>query len=368
MRRAVCTRRLKSTFCRVLIAGIFVLVAVVSAQTKNPVGSVFHTDPRSRPQRQAANVSSARVESPEVDVQTSTQRALPVIGTPVLNRPDLLLSMLRSLDYPVSTLVVVHNLDSNEDTNAEVERVLQSLERNASSLVNHGYIDNIIIVRNEDNLGFSAGVNQILSSVPESPFWLVVNNDVEFLPGSLREMAERMFDSSSSHKTACVWAMVGEPVGPFSTFIITRRAVRMVGIWDENFWPAYGEDCDYEARLVRAECPMIFESNTSRLARHVGSAAWRTTGRASSLSSLVARGNNNFDYIESKWGTNVCGARKVSPPYIDIAGYLTPFNDSRAPLSRWSVDATRRANRGGPQRCAFRSSEEFYDTADVPAT
>ena len=36
------------------------------------------------------------------------------------------------------------------------------------------------------------------------------------------------------------------PTQAFSLFAITHAAVRSVGLFDENFFPAYLEDCDYE--------------------------------------------------------------------------------------------------------------------------
>jgi len=283
---------------------------------------------------------------------------IPTVGTMVLNRPDLLLSLLNSIDYPVSHFVIVHNLDSDDDTNKKTAELLTNLELKPSELVGHHHIAKLTVVRHDQNLGFSAGVNRILLSSPNSPYWLIVNNDVGFRSGSLREIASRLRDGVSKEEKICAWAMVGEPIGPFSAFVLTQLAVQKVGFWDENFWPVYGEDCDYEARLVRATCPMVFEKNTSRIARHVGSASWRTTRETSSLSDLVGRGNNNFDYIESKWGSNVCHARRLSAPYMETIGYGMPFNRVNASLAYWKVDVERRLSRGGPNSCVLCSSDE----------
>ena len=285
---------------------------------------------------------------------------IPAMGTLVLNRPDLLLSLLKTIDYPIKHFVVVHNLDSHEETNRQTETLLQSLETDLASTLGHENIMKLTVARHEDNLGFSAGVNRIILTAKESPYWLIANNDVGFFSGALREISFQMTNFMGQYAQACAWAMVGEPIGPFSTFVLTTRAVQTVGIWDENFWPVYGEDCDYEARLVRAKCPIIFESNTSRVARHIGSASWRTTGQTSSLAKLVGKGNNNFDYIQQKWGANVCDARTLMEPYIrEDVGYARPFNDENRPLSYWSVDMNRRSQREGPGRCVFCRSEEF---------
>ena len=290
---------------------------------------------------------------------------IPLVGTMVLNRPDLLLSLLNSIDYPVEQFVIVHNLDSNSDTNRETEALLKTLESTRSEILEHDNISKITVVRHDQNLGFSAGVNRIVLSTPNAPYWLVVNNDVAFRRGALQEIAKRLRNNTAQEREFCAWAMVGEPIGPFSAFVLTRLAVEKVGFWDENFWPAYGEDCDYEARLVRANCSMVFEKNTSRIARHIGSASWRTTRQTSSLSELVGRGNNNFDYIESKWGSNVCNARKLSAPYMEIVGYDVPFNRMNATLAEWSVDMERRLRRGGPRACVLCNSEQANDLLNM---
>ena len=286
---------------------------------------------------------------------------IPAMGTLALNRPDLLLSLLKTIDYPVTHFVIAHNLDSNEDTNRETESLLRSLETDTADVLGHENIMNLTVVRHGGNLGFSAGVNRIISTAVKSPYWLIANNDVAFYSGALREIAFQMVNPMSRYSEVCAWAMIGEPIGPFSAFVLTQRAVQTVGIWDENFWPIYAEDCDYEARLIRANCPMIFESNSSRVARHVGSAAWKTTQQSSSLASLVGKGNNNFDYIEKKWGSNVCSARTSVEPYMDInSGYSRPFDHENHSLAYWSVDMSRRTQRGGPEKCVFCNSIDFH--------
>ena len=37
--------------------------------------------------------------------------SVPVLGLPIINRPDLMFRMLRSVDFPVDTLLIVHNRD-----------------------------------------------------------------------------------------------------------------------------------------------------------------------------------------------------------------------------------------------------------------
>ena len=287
---------------------------------------------------------------------------IPVLGVMVINREDLLVEMLRSIDVTVENLVIFHNADSDELNNKKMRRTIEDIQIKRVDL-GHSNIKSITSLYRLNNLGFSAGVNRIVSSAPTARFWLIVSNDVAFHPGILHEVAQTM---AANDDDICLWGLVGDPSSPYASFVLTPRAVQTIGLFDENFWPAYAEDCDYTARLVRGDCPIRFEPNSDRIASHITSASWKTTSSTSNLASLVretGRGHNNFDYLIEKWGVNVCELRTSTPPYMDSAkGFAKPFDDSRAELSSWSVNMDRRRSRTGPQDCVVcNSSHENHE-------
>ena len=287
---------------------------------------------------------------------------IPVLGVMVINREDLLVDMLRSIDVTVENLVIFHNADSDELINKKMRRTIEDIQIKRVDL-GHSNIKSITSLYRLNNLGFSAGVNRIVSSAPTARFWLIVSNDVAFHPGILHEVAQTM---AANDDDICLWGLVGDPSSPYASFVLTPRAVQTIGLFDENFWPAYAEDCDYTARLVRGDCPIRFEPNSDRIASHITSASWKTTRSTSNLASLVrqtGRGHNNFDYLIEKWGVNVCELRTSTPPYMDSAkGFAKPFDDSRAELSSWSVNMDRRRSRTGPQDCVVcNSSHENHE-------
>ncbi|MCP9834881.1 MULTISPECIES: glycosyltransferase family 2 protein [unclassified Cyanobium] len=169
--------------------------------------------------------------------------AIPLLGIPILNRPDLLLRLLESLDHPVETLAIVDNSIASglPDTDA-LSRLLAQLEREPPA-----GIGRVRVARPFANQGVASSWNAILTSFPEAPFALLVNNDVAFAPGVLAQVIERIEPSRPQFL----------PLLPapqeFSAFAITPAAWNRVGLFDANFHPAYCEDLDYAERLRACE-------------------------------------------------------------------------------------------------------------------
>jgi hypothetical protein len=171
--------------------------------------------------------------------RTSTPTAIPLLGVPVLNRPDLLLRLLDSLDHPVETLAIVDNsIASGLADTAALSRLLAQLEREPPS-----GIGQVRVARPFANQGVASSWNAILTAFPEAPFALLVNNDVVFAPGVLAQVIERVDPSRPQFL----------PLLPapqeFSAFAITPAAWDRVGLFDANFHPAYCEDLDFAERL-----------------------------------------------------------------------------------------------------------------------
>jgi hypothetical protein len=178
--------------------------------------------------------------------QPAAPDLLPLLGIPILNRPDLLAQLLESLDHPVERLAIVDNSllpqadtgDASQQGPTEVQRYLDALCQLGHPLVNH-----IHVARPFRNLGVAASWNLILSSFPEAPIALLANNDVRFAPGILK--------SSLARIDACrpqVLQLLPSPAG-FSAFLLTTLCWDRLGLFDPNFHPAYGEDLDYRDRI-----------------------------------------------------------------------------------------------------------------------
>ncbi|MBD2720090.1 hypothetical protein [Synechococcus sp. FACHB-909] len=176
---------------------------------------------------------------------TPTTGAIPLLGVPILNRPDLLQRLLDSLDHPVETLAIVDNsIGSGLADSDALQRLLARLERQPPAGVAR-----VRVARPFGNQGVASSWNAILSSFPEAGFALLVNNDVVFAPGVLAEVVGRIDPSRAQFL----------PLLPapqeFSAFALTPAAWNRVGLFDANFHPAYCEDLDYAERL--RGCPTI---------------------------------------------------------------------------------------------------------------
>ena len=165
--------------------------------------------------------------------------AIPLLGIPILNRPDLLIRLLDSLDQPVGTLAIVDNgSGAGLADSDELSRLLARLEREPPP-----GIGQVRVARPFTNQGVAASWNTILTSFPDAPYALLVNNDVVFAPGVLARVCERIDPSRPQFMP-----LLPAP-GEFSAFAITPAVWDRVGLFDANFHPAYCEDLDYAERL-----------------------------------------------------------------------------------------------------------------------
>jgi GT2 family glycosyltransferase len=229
-------------------------------------------------------------------------KVIPVLVIPHYNRPDLLERCLRSIDFPVAHLVIVRNGSEDDLPRGHIQVPIEHLH-----------------ILRHPNAGVAASWNEAIKLFPAS-FWMLVNNDIAFAPGDL----ERMYDAAlADPDAACFYANHGA-----SFWTVTANGIARVGLFDENFYPAYLEDCDwsYRADLLEARrvnvpgCSSIHGDDTMTGSCTVNSdpklrvSCGRTHGR-------------NFEYYKAKWG----GINEKET-------FKTPFNHPAAPVSHWTFD------------------------------
>ena len=106
----------------------------------------------------AADEANAVVQAgQEAEQVAAVAGIIPVLGCMIVNRPDLLLVMLKKIDHPVQQLVIVHNLDSHSDTNNEVDRILGLLLENPANILGHNHVKGVLTFHHTANLGFRCG-------------------------------------------------------------------------------------------------------------------------------------------------------------------------------------------------------------------
>lgn len=150
--------------------------------------------------------------------------SIPVMIVPTLTGHDRLNDLFDSIDYPIDHAVIIDNADKDYVTPAS------------------SHVARTSLITLPANLGVAASWNLGLKVTPFAPWWLIVNDDVTFAPDSLRKFANEvdLFDS----------IIIANTASPWSCFAITEKIIRIVGLFDEAFYPAYFEDTDY-ARRVR---------------------------------------------------------------------------------------------------------------------
>ena len=147
---------------------------------------------------------------------------IPLIGVPTLTRHDLCDRMLASIDYPVQDLIVVDNKpDAWQPTKPEL-------------------VERIHHIRLPQNLGVAGSWNLIIKSSPFAPAWCIVNDDIEFEPGALEDMARYL-------RSDALQFFAVNP--PWAAFAIGEEVITKVGLFSELFHPAYFEDNDMERRI-----------------------------------------------------------------------------------------------------------------------
>ena len=134
--------------------------------------------------------------------------------------------LLASIDYPVEHLVIVNNSGKRSWTPAHPIKVkhLWHIE------VPYG-------------LGANGAWNLIIKSTPFAPYWVLPNDDCEFVPGALETIAENVDPTKFNFVNV-------QPV--WSCVVPTEGSVSKAGLWDEAFHPVYFDDNDLERRLVNA--------------------------------------------------------------------------------------------------------------------
>lgn len=146
--------------------------------------------------------------------------SIPVLIVPILNRYDLLESMLQSINYPIDNILIIDN-GGHFKTKKE----------------------NVKVLNMPANLGLSAAWNLGIKCYPHSKYWLFASADTVWGNSALKEID----DLSGSDKLI----LTNDAYGCFS---VGENVIEKIGIFDEYFYPIYFEDNDFHERVARF-CP-----------------------------------------------------------------------------------------------------------------
>lgn len=224
---------------------------------------------------------------------------IPVLGIPVISRPDLLAACIASIDEPVGRLIVIDN--SPHGLGGAAEAVCPPT------------VADLCVTRPPSNLGVAGSWNHIITTSADAVWWCIANADTVFGPGDLGRLAQTMAGPR--------WVGVN---GDWRVFGLTFEAVERAGLFDPNFHPIYAEDADYERRCTLAGVEWGFITGTST---HAGSVTIKEARYAERNRSTYPA---NLAYYEAKWGGPLRGGER----------YATPF-DRGGSVADWTLDLRR---------------------------
>ena len=161
---------------------------------------------------------------------------VPCVVVPILNRPDLLDRCLKSIDYPVETLIVV---DNGGVYDADM----------MSWVVDRQLVKNSYVWSFPSNLGVATSWNLGIKATPHADGWILLNSDAWFEPGQLEVFYNDCTPDAITLTIAlpswcCAW--------------VGSQVVERVGLFSEDFYPAYFEDTDWQERATRINTEVKF--------------------------------------------------------------------------------------------------------------
>lgn len=140
---------------------------------------------------------------------------------PVLTDYTKLEKMFDSIDYQIDHAIIIDNGGK-----------LKSLSSN--------FVNEISIINMPYNLGISTPYNLGIKLTPMSKYWLFAQNDIIWVPGGLEKIHQ-----ISGSDYLCIGMQDSRP---FACRTIGENVVAKVGLLDESYFPAPGDEFNYHKR------------------------------------------------------------------------------------------------------------------------
>lgn len=221
-----------------------------------------------------------------------------IVGIPILNRPDLLRLCLGCLPRDVRVLIIDNSVRAGVS-----EQVASIAEDFHAQRMPQGR-----------NIGVAASWNLILrTAFAAGERDVFIGSTDSFLgAGDLN----RALDFARGQRSVGITHLLN-----WNFFLMPRQLFQEVGLFDENFHPAYMEDTDY---AYRCKCAGVSRSHVSGIgAEHIGSATIRSDRKYATRCRFTKR-LSNAAYYRNKWGGMPGNER-----------FTRPFNGADLDYSWW---------------------------------
>jgi len=185
--------------------------------------------------------------------------------------------------------------------------------------------------------GWNTGINKAKELGLD--YVLVVNNDIVLKSNAI----DRLVAFAENHPEACMWTMSEwadlssletcpedenfNEHPHFSCYMVKPSILDTVGLFDENFKPAYCEDGDYHYRIKLSGGTALIYGGAKFF--HYGSRTIKSDREEWNKNSITFP--KNQEYFLKKWGHPVVGDVNQMPGLY----YKTPFNDPNKTWGSW---------------------------------
>lgn len=149
---------------------------------------------------------------------------IPAMIVPTLMHYDLLQQMLDTVDYPIQHLIVIDNGGEAPEVSCQ-------------------QAEKITLLRMPTNLGCAASWNLGIKLTPFASWWLIASDDILWTPGSLA-----LYEKFIGKNTMIIESPTMH--GQFSGFAVHETLIQQVGLFDEFYFPAIGEEINFMRRLT----------------------------------------------------------------------------------------------------------------------
>lgn len=224
------------------------------------------------------------------------------IITIYVNQPGSVTKLYESIDSVHDVELVVFRASQDDDTKAECLALSKQ--------------PGVLIAGNGRNMGCARYWNDglVLAQERNADVIIITNNDIWFSPGDVDKMALKSIQCPGNYMISVAGIHVGrnqwEPSHGHCCFALNPISLEKIGYFDENFWPAYLEDCDYWYRSTLAG---LHEENCNdTMIYHVGSATVAYDRRLAARNRITQ--GKNFRYYQKKWG-DINGMEKHKFPF-----------------------------------------------------
>ena len=294
-----------------------------------------------------------------------------LIHTIALNRADLLKKMVESIDTKHEWDLVIDVVSKDPDILNYLESEKPTSEYWSKILLHKDSATTMHI----NNIGYNIGVAQCWNDALEYGYEkkkydriLFVNSDIEFGPGDIDKMIafseakpDKLITVCGTHGKHADWDEKNLSHG-FAAAILPPKIFEEVGYFDENFFPAYNEDCDYFTRLwlsrnlgpikpgydkISAKDSPIVECLRSGHTHHEGSCVIYSDAKMMRLN-LQSHSQNNRYYF-AKWG-------ELNDKEVNT----TPFNEEL----EYRIDLSNRHNPYPDHWDRSKEKERYYKTCE----